>query len=50
MKKFLGIMMAIAVVGVMLGGCAAEENTDNTMDNTTTPADGGGDGGANSNL
>jgi hypothetical protein len=49
MKKFLGFMMAIAVVGVILGGCSSEENTDNTMDNTTAPADGGGNG-ANGNL
>lgn len=43
MKKFLGIMMVIAVFGAVLGGCAAEENTDNGTE-TTTPAEGGGEG------
>lgn len=36
MKKFLGLMMAIALVGAMVGGCnSAEENTDNNAPATT---------------
>ncbi len=41
MKKIFVLMMAVAALGAVLGGCAGEENADNTMDNTTAPADGG---------
>lgn len=42
MKKIFVLMMAVAALGAVLGGCAGEENTDNTMDtNSTAPADGG---------
>jgi hypothetical protein len=41
MKKIFVLMMAVAALGAVLGGCAGEENTDNTDTNTTAPADGG---------
>ena len=40
MKKIFVLMMAVAALGAVLGGCAGEENADNAPE-TTTPADGG---------
>jgi hypothetical protein len=41
MKKIFVMMMAVAALGAVLGGCAGEENTDNTDTNSTMPEDGG---------
>jgi len=42
MKKIFVMMMAVAALGAVLGGCAGEENADNGTDtNTTAPAGGG---------
>ncbi|MEO7453626.1 MAG: hypothetical protein ABIV13_02550 [Fimbriimonadales bacterium] len=41
MKKIFVMMMAVAALGAVLGGCAGEENTDNTPAEPTMPEGGG---------